>query len=74
MYIQKRKGREKFLLGGIPPNPPKKIRGNDLRKRKKEKKERTLVIRLTNSEYKRIKELAELEGITVSELVRKSVL
>lgn len=44
-----------------------------MRKRKKEKKEKTLVIRLTNSEYKRIKELAELEGITVSELVRKFV-
>ena len=73
MYIQNKKEEKNSFWGGYPPNPPKKIRGNDLRKRKKEKKEKTLVIRLTNSEYKRIKELAELEGITVSELVRKFV-
>ncbi len=76
MYIQNERLiaiYDKIHLGGYPPKPPLKIRSSDLRKGKKGKKDKTLVIRLTNSEYKRIKKLAELEGLTVSELIRKSV-
>ncbi len=41
--------------------------------KKKEKKEKKVVIRLTNTEYKKLKELSEIKGVTISDLIRNSV-